>query len=110
MIPVNITKKEVERMTKKQVTSRFSGWYLKNKKEIHQFITEKNLPELHQFKAFDKWLFFHAIELLTEQLSTAADKDLLLADTEYFLRSMVPITLNLKDDQLIISRKEWDNK
>jgi hypothetical protein len=107
---VNISKKEVERMTKRQVTSRFTGWYLKNKREILKFIEEKNLPELSQFKAFDLWLFFQAIHLLTEQLPTAEDKDLLLADTEYFLRSMCPVSLECVDGQIICTRREYEDK
>jgi hypothetical protein len=89
------------------VAARFSGWYLKNKAEINSFIAEHNLPELNQFKAFDKWLFFFTIDELKKQLPEAEDQDILVADTEYFLRSMCPISLTYKDGELTISRQEY---
>ncbi len=111
MIPLNLTKKEINRLSKRQVASRFTAWFFKNRQEINNFIEEKNLPELNQFKAYDKWLFFFSLEELEKQLPEIPDQALLLADTEYFLRSMCPVSLSYVDGKVICTRKEYeDNK
>lgn len=107
MQPINLDSKSIKALNKRQVVAKCTAWKKRNEKEISTWISTANLPELHRLKSYDLWLFFDAIEQISSQLPTAENKDELLADTEYYLRSMCPISLDYKDEVLSYSRKEY---
>ena len=107
MQPINLDAKSIKPLNKRQVVAKCSAWKRRNQKEISDWIAAANLPELFTLKAYDLWLFFDAVNQIKTQLPVAENKDELLADTEYYLRSICPISLDYKDGTLSYSRREY---
>ena len=108
--PVNLRPKDINKLSKQQVVAKFTGWRMRNKEAINAIISNLALPELHTLKSYDLWLFFDAVERFEDQISKVSTPDEsieLISDTEYFLRSMCPISIQCQDGKISYSRREY---
>lgn len=110
LIPVKLTKKELNALPKRSVVAKFNGWRMRNEDAINAIINSLALPELHTLKCYDLWLFFDAMERFEDQITKmdTPEKSMhLISDTEYFLRSMCPISIDYQDGKITYSRREY---